>query len=333
MNSLDRMGLLKHYHLFETHEPEEFRRIAARIFNTAQSSSTITKKKFYFCINHFEFGNVTLSYVVSDTDLEIKAGELSNYYSLFIQKEGRVGHIIDNQKFTTVPGKAVIHSPTQKIVLKASGPAAVLAVRISRVALERSLSSRLNENLHNTLKFFPALDLTTGAGQAIERLIMFICNELDTMNSLMRFSPHSIKHLKQTLITSLLDGQTHNYSHIMRGSLHDTSFDLVRRTEEFIHNNIDEQLSSGTIAAAMGVSERSLYRSFRRHGKSTPMEIFRHERLKRVHVILKTGLPGTTVISAAMNYGFFHLGRFSQYYKSRFGESPSMTLRRAREKL
>lgn len=333
MKTLDVMGLLKPYHLFETQEPEEFRRIASRIFNNTQSITTISKNKFYFCINHIEIGKVSLSYIVSDTNLEIKVGELTNYYSIFIQKDGRVGHIIDKQKFITVPGKAVIHSPTQKIVLKTSGPAAVLIVRISRAAVERELSRRLNENLHNTLKFLPALDLNTVTGQAIERLIMFICNEMETTDGLIKFSPDTIKHLQKTLITALLDGQTHNYSHIVRVSLHDTSIDLVRRTEEFIHNNIDKELSSGIIAAAMGVSERSLYRSFRRYGKSTPMEIFRRERLQRVHVILKTGLPGTTVISAAMNYGFFHLGRFSQYYKSRFGESPSMTLHRARERM
>jgi transcriptional regulator GlxA family with amidase domain len=38
----------------------------------------------------------------------------------------------------------------------------------------------------------------------------------------------------------------------------------------------------------------------------------------------------STVTTVALRYGFAHLGRFSAYYQSSFGEAPSMTLRRGR---
>ncbi len=329
----DKKGLLIRYNIFETQDPEELRRMAARIFNFNQNISTRLKKKFFFCMNHVELGNVTLSYVVSDSSLEIKAGEVTNNYFLLIQKEGRAYHIIDKQKFTTVPGRAVIYSPKQNIVLKTSGPAGILAVSISRASMESYISRRMNKDLHNSLKILPAIDLTTGPGKALERLIMYICQELDAMDGLIQFSPLSIRHLQRTIFAALLDGQPHNYSRKMCVPMCDTSIGLVFRAEEFIHNNIEKPLSSGEIAAAMGVSERSLYRSFSRHRKSTPMKNLRLARLQRVRSILKEGIPGTTVISVAMNYGFFHLGRFSKFYKTRFGELPSITLRRAREKL
>jgi AraC-like DNA-binding protein len=41
-------------------------------------------------------------------------------------------------------------------------------------------------------------------------------------------------------------------------------------------------------------------------------------------------VPGASVTAVAMNFGFFHLGRFATSYRKRFGESPSETLRHGR---
>jgi transcriptional regulator GlxA family with amidase domain len=41
-------------------------------------------------------------------------------------------------------------------------------------------------------------------------------------------------------------------------------------------------------------------------------------------------LAGQTTTSIAYECGFGHLGNFAQVYRSRFGESPSETLRRSR---
>ncbi len=38
----------------------------------------------------------------------------------------------------------------------------------------------------------------------------------------------------------------------------------------------------------------------------------------------------TTVTSAALGNGFFHLPRFSAYYRAAFNEAPGQTLRRSR---
>jgi transcriptional regulator GlxA family with amidase domain len=48
------------------------------------------------------------------------------------------------------------------------------------------------------------------------------------------------------------------------------------------------------------------------------------------HRLLAAPLPGQTITSVAYDCGFGHLGEFAQNYRSRFGESPSETLRRGR---
>jgi transcriptional regulator GlxA family with amidase domain len=41
-------------------------------------------------------------------------------------------------------------------------------------------------------------------------------------------------------------------------------------------------------------------------------------------------LESTTVTSVALGNGFFHLARFSAYYRAAFDEPPGQTLRRSR---
>lgn len=84
------------------------------------------------------------------------------------------------------------------------------------------------------------------------------------------------------------------------------------------------------VARAAGVSVRTVYRSSARHLGGPPMRQIRLRRLQRVRRRLRAAAPGDTVTSAAMDAGFFHLGRFADTYRRHFGESPSATLRRAR---
>ena len=58
------------------------------------------------------------------------------------------------------------------------------------------------------------------------------------------------------------------------------------------------------------------------------MEFLRRIRLERVRNELIHATNGATVTSAAMRWGFLHLGRFAADYRARFNESPSATLRR-----
>jgi transcriptional regulator GlxA family with amidase domain len=46
--------------------------------------------------------------------------------------------------------------------------------------------------------------------------------------------------------------------------------------------------------------------------------------------MLSAAPPGLTATTIAYDCGFAHLGEFAQSYRSRFGEHPSETLRRAK---
>jgi AraC-like DNA-binding protein len=96
----------------------------------------------------------------------------------------------------------------------------------------------------------------------------------------------------------------------------------VRRAEGYLRSNVSRNIRLGDIAGAARVSVRTLQTSFKRDRRVTPMQYLRNLRLDAARQRL---LAGSSVSAAALDNGFTHQGRFAQYYRSRFGHSPSST--------
>jgi transcriptional regulator GlxA family with amidase domain len=102
----------------------------------------------------------------------------------------------------------------------------------------------------------------------------------------------------------------------------------LRRAIAFIHDNAHRDIGLAEIAAAIGVTPRSVQYMFRRHLGATPLEYLRRVRLERAHRDLLAADPTVdTVVEIAGRWGFGHPGRFSMAYKEAFGTPPSRTLR------
>jgi len=104
----------------------------------------------------------------------------------------------------------------------------------------------------------------------------------------------------------------------------------ARRAIDFMMSRLGEPLSILRMARGSGLSSRTLHRVIRREHGVAPMALLRRARLARVRMDLQAPRPGTTVTTAAMRWGFSHLGRFSGLYAAHFGELPSATRRSAR---
>lgn len=92
----------------------------------------------------------------------------------------------------------------------------------------------------------------------------------------------------------------------------------------YMHSRLCAPLSSEDLARAAGLSIRALHSLCQRHHRSTPMELLRAKRLDAVRQRLRSE-PEAAVGDVALQLGFGHLGRFSAYYRDRFGELPHET--------
>ena len=101
------------------------------------------------------------------------------------------------------------------------------------------------------------------------------------------------------------------------------------RLEEFIEKNLKQSISLERLADLAHMSAYSLYALFEKHVGTTPKRFIRQRKLEAIYARLSDPLVAvSSVTEVALDYGFLHLGRFADYYKSTFGELPSDTLRR-----
>jgi transcriptional regulator GlxA family with amidase domain len=105
-----------------------------------------------------------------------------------------------------------------------------------------------------------------------------------------------------------------------------------RRAAELLADRLQDSWSVERLASAVGLSCRTLHRVVRNELGVSPMMLLRRVRLAQARADLEAPGHNTSVTDVAYDCGFSHLGRFAQEYARQFGESPSETLRRARER-
>lgn len=104
---------------------------------------------------------------------------------------------------------------------------------------------------------------------------------------------------------------------------------IVQNSEDFMRAHFCQPLLLSDIATAAGVGPRQLQAAFRKITGSTPWSRLTVIRLEQARQRLLIGGNQANVTLIALECGLAHLGRFAQVYRSRYGESPSETLRRA----
>ena len=107
--------------------------------------------------------------------------------------------------------------------------------------------------------------------------------------------------------------------------------ELVRRSERLVEKADDHSLQVGDLCAACGVPRRTLSLAFHEVLGMGPATYLRRLRLNRVRRALtrrRAGSGTVKVARVALDYGFWHPGRFSSQYRSLFGESPRESARR-----
>lgn len=142
--------------------------------------------------------------------------------------------------------------------------------------------------------------------------------------------PASLKHLSSLATDLILHNAPHNFTHLFDLPVRDTS-GLAGRAQELIASlETYDLLTVRDVAAALGVSVRSLERAMVEQVGVGPAQYLRERRLDLARGELEAAHQGISVTDVAVAYGFFHTGRFARYYRDRFGESPSATVLRVR---
>ena len=258
------------------------------------------------------------------TPVRIDAGDFRQLMLMMTCVDGSATAVQQRSSATWHRGQTLPQSPGLSTQLDFDGRFAQTSVRLDIERLEMLCSRWLNFPLDRPLRFelrpFSA-ELETAWAQAVALI--------QTYERMTIVLPQAAAaSLDEFMLSLVLAQHPHTYSDDLRRLSRAALPRIVREAEHWMRIGGPET-SVSAVAARVGVSLRSLEAGFRESRQTTPTQYLRKVRLDAARAELLAPSESTTVTSVALANGFFHLPRFSAYYRTAFDEPPGLTLRRS----
>ncbi|MFJ3176688.1 AraC family transcriptional regulator [Streptomyces roseus] len=212
------------------------------------------------------------------------------------------------------------------------GDCRALSVMVGPNVLRSSLEAMLGRSLATTPSFAPQLDVSRGPGRRWVELVRWVAEQSGQEGASV-WHPMMAAPLQEALLNGLLLTLAHPHREELELSRSGARVPAgaVKRVIDAIHARPHEAFTLTELASIAGVSVRRMQESFQEHVGVSPMTYLRNVRLARVHEELQNADPDELQVKdVAIRWGFSHFGRFAGQYRSRFGVTPSQTLKSLR---
>jgi AraC-like DNA-binding protein len=305
---------------------DQARSVLNRFFYPMAVSTPEGPDGFQAALRVIQLGPLTVGHLSFGAPVTVVAAEVDGYH-VTLPTAGQALARQAGHEVAADPETAAVFRPGQPACVMHDGPSTELDIKIERLALESELEALLGRPVDGPIDLPLAMNLRSGPSRSWSRLISLVRDELDSPRSLIRH-PLIAEQLRHSVLSGLLLCLPHRYHDELMTPVRPMPPRAIRRAVDAIHQEPERPFTVADLAAVAGMSVRSLQEGFRRHVGYTPMAYLQRVRLVRAHEALREADPHrVTVASIAHRWGFAHLGRFSSAYRSRFGASPSETLR------
>jgi len=270
-------------------------------------------------LSHRSFGGLDLCQISYGGRVQVTSPALETLYHLQILLRGHCLWRGRGEEHHFTPGELLLINPDDPVDLTYSDDCEKFIVKLPAHFLDSACSEYQWRKSGEQVRFAPRHHLQQIEG--LVDLLGLICQEAQAEQSL----PQVQEHYARIVASKLLALPGGNLSRdALVGSC--PSFE---RLVEFIERNLKQDIGLEQLAELAHMSQRSLYLLFERKVGTTPKSYIRQRKLEQIHGRLSDpSAKVRNITEIAMDYGFMHLGRFSESYKSTFGELPSDTLRR-----
>jgi AraC-like DNA-binding protein len=329
MASVHPAPLLEKQRIFGSRDPEQARAfLRSKEFRFELSRREV--KQLDLRINGVYLAGVYVGYIQYGSPAEIRTNPARDDYWLQLPIQEEIEFGIAREPIACGPARAVVSSPMHPLLIKTKGVGARLNVSLSAVALSAQLAALLGETPAAPLAFAPVVDLTAGYGRSLAQQIRLAVMDIQRAGAL-RWDASTISMFEQFVMCTLLLSHPNNYSDALGRRDRALTPRNLRRALDYMHAHLTAPITVADIAAAAGITGRTLFQYFRDFRSTSPMRYLRDARFERVRDALQRPRSDEGVAEIATSCGFSHLGRFASEYRTRFGESPSETMRNSRQ--
>ncbi|WP_291865581.1 AraC family transcriptional regulator [Bradyrhizobium sp.] len=287
---------------------------------------------FHALHNCAAYSGISVNYVAYGGSVSIDPGCLDRFFLLQVPIRGRAQIRTGGREIATAPdGVASLLSPTLPTRMIWQDHCAQLILLVDRQQVE-SRAAALAERPAGPVEFEPHIDLNTPFGRALRFQIEYLVDLAERAGPASDLSPVTVVTLREAIVGLLLTGQRHNLSGaINRSTPHREALPAVlKRARDSLEAHAAEPLDLERLAQISGIGVRSLQLGFKRHFGVSISGVLLDIRLKHLKARLLNAGAGERITDIAFDLGFTHLSRMASFYRAKFGESPSETLRKSR---
>ena len=269
-------------------------------------------------LNHRTFASLDLCRISYGGSVRVTSPALETLYHLQILLKGHCLWRGRGAEHHFTPGELLLINPDDPVDLTYSDDCEKFIVKLPAAFLDKACSDNHWRRPSEGIRFSPRHQLDELEG--FTSLLGLVCGEAESEQTLPQIQEQYARIIAGKLLALLQNNVSFD---VLSGN---PSFE---RIAQFIEENLKQDISLEQLAQLARMSPRSLYALFEKSTGTTPKHYIRQRKLETIRERLSD--PHTTVRNVteiALDYGFLHLGRFSETYKNAFGELPSDTLRR-----
>ncbi|KZL05052.1 transcriptional regulator EutR [Pseudovibrio axinellae] len=328
--AISRSAPLSKWPLFKTSCLDEAREKVARVY-CDHRLNMVGKGQFRARQNRLAGSAVSINFLEYGTKAHIAPGDLGSFYLFQFPLRGNASICNGSNHHEIGGGTGSTLNPDCDTRMIWDEKCAQLMLQVDRRTLEHQARAFFGLPEERHIRFSGPTDLLKGMGHAFINLLNYVIHEASCGNVMIGCDSVISRQLEQTLILGLLETHPHN---LKRGDATSGRFNgpapkIVRQAEAYIEAHLQQSITVADIALATGVSVRTLQSTFRAYRDRSPLEVIRDMKLEKAWIDLSNPTPQTTVTNTATAWGFFHLGRFAEQYRQKFGCTPKETLRQS----
>lgn len=321
---------LENFARFRSRDLDESRHSLSQAFCPHELTLSGRHRDLSTRLHEAAFGHSALVYISYGTAVSIDTDSLGHCYLVQVPVGGSAEIAVGAHRQRFQQDLACVASPSQSMNMRWSSNCGFYTVRLDRHTVEQKLAQLLGQPLQAPLVFEPVFALSSPAGSAWSNAVEFTRKQLQLPLPATASTP-LLRHLEDALCLHLLQLIPHNYSAHLHRQPGDLTPRSIKRACSYINAHIEQGITLEQLAETTGVAAATLTRHFQYYLGESPMKYVRGKKLEQVHALLQHGTADHSVTDIALRYGFNHLGRFADYYRRRYGELPSDTLRQAQD--
>ncbi len=226
-------------------------------------------------------GSMTLTSLAWPFGVRAESPCFRDAFEFCISIDGKCEVSVGKEQLESNQHHGFVLAPNRPMRVVAKTRHTFLNVKVPQRLMEEQLRATTGRDTAAPLEFAPTMALSRQPLAGVWQLVRWLAQEVGQDETVLS-NPIVAARFCETVLTSLLYSQQHNYSQWLVCNPTAAAPRYVRLAQEYLEAHSAEAISMPDLAETAGVSLSALYAGFRRYRGCTPLEFLRDLRLTHV---------------------------------------------------